>query len=347
MHGRGPKTRDPAAAGGNSLCPDVCSGTWSSHASGRTDVGSRRGGQPMTAPPELVPLTYSPGALTESVGPDWRERLLAAYRWMILGRALDQRMLGLQRQGRIGFYGPATGQEAVSIGAWLALAERDWVFPGPSRADCSPSLVGIRSSPTCTICSPMTGIPARGRQMPCHPTAREVRYVSMSSVIGTQISQAVGLAYGQKIRRDSGVSLAFFGDGASSANDFHARDEPRRRVHPSGRLLPHEQPVGDLRPRGAPDPRQGARGEGPRLRVRRGPSGRHRRGRRPRGPASGARWARGGYGPSLVECVVFRMTPHSSSDDPTRYHPPDFLDRGRAEETRWPGSRGCFGRAVC
>lgn len=58
-----------------------------------------------------------------------REELLRGYREMKRLRALDARMIVLQRQGRVGFYGAATGQEAVPIATGLAVQENDWVFP--------------------------------------------------------------------------------------------------------------------------------------------------------------------------------------------------------------------------
>src|SRR6202167_2599816 len=84
----------------------------------------------MTEDPTVEPLRYRDDDLARLLGPGWRETLLSAYRWMQLGRALDARMQGLQRQGRVGFYGAATGQEAVNVAAGLATARDDWIFPG-------------------------------------------------------------------------------------------------------------------------------------------------------------------------------------------------------------------------
>jgi pyruvate dehydrogenase E1 component alpha subunit len=56
--------------------------------------------------------------------------MVKMYRTMLLIRALDERMMILQRQGRVGFYGTCTGQEAVPIGTAAALAASDWIFPG-------------------------------------------------------------------------------------------------------------------------------------------------------------------------------------------------------------------------
>src|SRR5262249_1984959 len=57
------------------------------------------------------------------------EKLVALYEAMVRTRILDTRMLALQRQGRIGFYGTCKGQEAATVGSALAVEEQDWVFP--------------------------------------------------------------------------------------------------------------------------------------------------------------------------------------------------------------------------
>jgi pyruvate dehydrogenase E1 component alpha subunit len=285
----------------------------------------------MTDAPAVVPLDYSPDTLAELLGPDWSPTLVNAFRWMTLARVLDGRMLALQRQGRIGFYGPATGQEAVSVGAALSVGPTDWVFPGLRE-----QLVALaRGHSLTTYLHHLFADdldPARGRQMPCHPTAREVRYVSMSSVIGTQITQAVGLAYALKVKRDPSVALAFFGDGATSANDFHAGANLAAVWQAPVVLcctnnqwaisVPVERQTrsATLAEKSAAYGLPGERVDGTDLvavtsRLR----------------AAVAR-ARSGAGATLLEFVVFRMTPHSSSDDPSRYQAPDFLARARQRD---------------
>jgi pyruvate dehydrogenase E1 component alpha subunit len=175
----------------------------------------------MNAGPAVVPLPYTAAEVRSALGPTWEATVRSMYRWMALGRALDSRMQGLQRQGRVGFYGAATGQEGVSVAAGLASGVDDWVLPGLRE-----QLVAlVRGHSLVTYAHHLFADdrdPARGRNMPCHPSAAEVHYVSMSSVIGTQISHAVGVAYALRARHAPGVALAFFGDGATSANDFHA-----------------------------------------------------------------------------------------------------------------------------
>jgi pyruvate dehydrogenase E1 component alpha subunit len=284
----------------------------------------------MSTPTPLEPLTYAAADL-DAAWPGWRTGLVEAYRWMALGRAMDSRMLGLQRQGRVGFYGPASGQEAVSIGVALALRTEDWIFPGLREQ----LILLARGHPLTTYMDHLFANdrdPARGRQMPCHPTGRDVRYVSMSSVIGTQISQAVGLAYALKLRHDPGVSLAFFGDGATSANDFHAG------LNVAGVMaLPvlfcctnnqwaisvpveHQSHVKELAMKSVAYGMPGHRVDGTDVIAVHTTV------------TQALARIRAGQGPELLEFVLYRMTPHSSSDDPTRYQAGDWAARARAHD---------------
>jgi pyruvate dehydrogenase E1 component alpha subunit len=273
-----------------------------------------------------LPLEYTAPDLERHFGPDWSRLLWTAYRWMRTARALDDRMVALQRQGRVGFYGPATGQEAVSIAAGLATRDVDWVFPGLRE-----QLVAlVRGHPIGTYVHHLFADaldPSQGRQMPCHPSAREVRYVSMSSCVGTQITHAVGCAYGVKLRHEPAVSLAFFGDGATSVNDFHAGMNFAGVFHlPVVFCCTNNQWAISL-----PVEKQSHVTELAEKAVAYGMPG-----RRVDGSDFIATYlelsdaleaARQGEGPSLLEFVVYRMSAHSTSDDPGRYQPTDWRER--------------------
>ena len=158
-------------------------------------------------------LKKRPASLTD-------EDLVSLYQKMRFQRLVDDRMLTLQRQGRISFYGACTGQEAAVIGSGFALQEQDWVFPalreggialmrGLSFDDYVAQLFG-------------NGLdPGLGRQMPCHYSSRAANYVSLSSPIGNQIPQAVGAAMASQIQEKSDVVVGYMGDGATSEGDFH------------------------------------------------------------------------------------------------------------------------------
>jgi len=149
------------------------------------------------------------------------DTLLNLYEQMVQVREFDRRMLMLQRQGRIGFYGPILGQEAATVGSIAALEECDWVFPA-LREGAAAMMRGLSLTEAVAQLVGNSLDRCKGRQMPCHYTYREGRYVAMSSVVGTQITHAVGAAMAARIRRDKAVIIGYLGDGATSANDFHA-----------------------------------------------------------------------------------------------------------------------------
>jgi pyruvate dehydrogenase E1 component alpha subunit len=147
--------------------------------------------------------------------------LLHLYETMVRVREFDRRMLVLQRQGRIGFYGPILGQEAATVGSVAALEERDWVFPALREG----AAAIMRGLPLHVAIAQLIGNSldrCKGRQMPCHYTFREGNYHAMSSVIGTQVTHAVGAAMAARIRGEDAVIAGYLGDGATSSNDFHA-----------------------------------------------------------------------------------------------------------------------------
>jgi pyruvate dehydrogenase E1 component alpha subunit/2-oxoisovalerate dehydrogenase E1 component alpha subunit len=280
----------------------------------------------MNALASVEPLSYTSQEVEGRMGRSWKETLWTAYRWMVLARAFDARMQALQRQGRIGFYAAATGQEAVNVAAGLVSTPDDWVFPG-LREQLVALVRGFSLTAYAHSIFADDEDVARGRQMPCHPTAREVHYVSMSSVIGTQISQAVGLAYALRLRSEPGVVLAFFGDGATSSNDFHAG------LNFAGvfRLPVLFVCANNQWAISVPVSRQTAVPTMAAKAAAYGISGQRVDGTdfvavyHALHEALGT--VRSGSGPTLVEFLTYRMTPHSSSDDPSRYQPPDWSAR--------------------
>jgi pyruvate dehydrogenase E1 component alpha subunit len=156
------------------------------------------------------------GELPEIAG----DKLRKIYETMLLIRLLDERMMILQRQGRIGFYGACTGQEATPIAAAAALEDRDWIFPA-LREGAAMLYRGF--SLETYICQVFgnAGDVTKGRQMPSHQAARSVNQVSWGSCLGSQLPQAMGAAWGAKLRNDDVVTVGYIGDGATSEADFH------------------------------------------------------------------------------------------------------------------------------
>ncbi|HED66621.1 MAG TPA: thiamine pyrophosphate-dependent dehydrogenase E1 component subunit alpha [Planctomycetes bacterium] len=136
-------------------------------------------------------------------------------------RCVDQRMLKLQRAGRIGFVGSMLGQEASMIGTGAALREQDWMWSGLREGGAAL----MRGLPLDEYVAQMfcnSNDTAKGRQMCNHLQHKGSHYPSWSSVIGTQIPHGVGAAFAAKRRGSDEVHGIYFGDGATSSNGFHS-----------------------------------------------------------------------------------------------------------------------------
>ena len=153
------------------------------------------------------------GNLDEELEPELsNEQLIRVYRSMVLAREGDQRMLKLQRQGRMGTFAPSTGQEAAVCGPTLAMSEKDW-FLGSFRELPGRLMRGE------TLIQAFLFYNGYEEGNLLHPEARTLR---VSIPVGSQIPHGVGIAYAMKYRgeEDSAV-VVFFGDGATSQGDFH------------------------------------------------------------------------------------------------------------------------------
>jgi pyruvate dehydrogenase E1 component alpha subunit len=147
--------------------------------------------------------------------------LIKLYEAMVRVRLVDDRMVTLQRQGRVGFHVGSLGEEAAILGSTFVMRERDWIFP--CYREFGSAL--LRGLPLQTYVDNMFGNgndQVKGRQMPDHVTYRAGNFFTTSSTVGTQITPAVGVAWAAKIRRDDVATISIFGDGATSTNDFHA-----------------------------------------------------------------------------------------------------------------------------
>lgn len=148
-------------------------------------------------------------------------RLVELLTHMLRVRCVDQRMLKLQRAGRVGFVGTARGLEAAMIGSAAALHADDWLWSGLREGGAAV----MRGLPLAEYVAQMycnANDTAKGRQMCNHFQHKGSHYPSWSSVIGTQIPHGVGAAYAAKLRGAQEVHAIYFGDGASSSNGFHS-----------------------------------------------------------------------------------------------------------------------------
>ena len=142
------------------------------------------------------------------------------YTGMLRSRLLDQRLLPLQRQGRIGFYIGATGQEAGVIAGAHAIGPEDYFVPGLRET----SAALYRGFPLRTHLAQIFGNTndlGQGRQMPCHSGSRASRHIVMSSCVSSQLPHATGIAMAAKITGRPDVALGYCGDGGTSEEDFH------------------------------------------------------------------------------------------------------------------------------
>jgi pyruvate dehydrogenase E1 component alpha subunit len=253
------------------------------------------------------------------------EALLRLYRWMVLNRALDERMTTLQRQGRIGFYIGSIGEEATVFGTAAAMEETDWIFP--CYREHGAAL--LRGMPLVTFMCDLfgnAGDAMKGRQMPCHEAWRPGRYASISSPIATEIPHAVGAAWAARIKGEEMVSLTYFGEGATSAHDFHTglnfaavRKVPVVFVCRNNGWaisVPREKQTAaeTIAQKAIAYGMRGERVDGNDVVAV------HDATRRARARAAA------GEGPTLVECVTYRIEGHSTSDDPRAYRPVELVE---------------------
>jgi pyruvate dehydrogenase E1 component alpha subunit len=258
---------------------------------------------------------YDPAAIA------WLDRELARrlYEGMLLIRVTDARMMALQRQGRIGFYGEALGQEAAVVGSAAASQPQDWIIPALREAG-----VGLfRGMSLASYLAQIFGNaadPSKGRQLPCHPCDRATNYVVMSSCVSTQIPHAVGVAMAMKIAGDRDrCAFGYMGDGGTSEGDFHVAlnfagvmkapcvlicQNNQWAISTPG----HVQTAADtiaLKALGyGVEP---MRVDGNDVLATYDACRR------------AAEKARRGDGPTFIELVTYRVSAHSSSDDPSRY----------------------------
>ena len=147
------------------------------------------------------------------------EMLRKIFDTMSLVRIMDDRMMRLQRQGRLGFYMKAIGEEASHF-AVAPLRPGDWIYPS-YREQGAWFWRGYTIKQFINQLFGNASDPIKGRQMPVHHSANWLNLVSISSPVGTQIPQAVGSAYAAKLLGKDDVSMVYFGEGTSSTGEFH------------------------------------------------------------------------------------------------------------------------------
>jgi pyruvate dehydrogenase E1 component alpha subunit len=259
------------------------------------------------------------GHLDRELEPDLPpDSLRHLYRTMVLSRQLDLRMLSLQRQGRMGTFAPIMGQEAAQVGSAFALEPTDWMIPSFREA----AAYILRGLPLKQILLYYMGH-EEGNNIPDGQCDLPVNIP-----VASQLPHAVGIALAARVRRDPCAALTYFGDGATSEGDFHeacnfagvfqlpivfvcennqyAISHPRMRQTRARTLAQKAIAYGF----------DGLQVDGNDLLAVYVAT------------RDALARAKAGKGPTLIECVTYRMSLHTTADDPSRYRP-------KAEEEEW------------
>jgi pyruvate dehydrogenase E1 component alpha subunit len=278
-----------------------------------------------TDPGDVVRVLRDDGTLDPAHDPKLGDdEVVGLYRHMVTTRMLDERLVALQRQGRIGFHVGSLGEEAAILGSAFAMRRSDWIFP--CYREFGAAL--MRGLPLQKFVDNMFGNAndtVLGRQMPDHYTCRAAGWGSISSPVGTQITQAVGFAWGAKIQQKDLAVLVYFGDGATSSSDFHSGMNfagvfaipvvffCRNNGWAISVPVTRQTRTATFAEKAAAYGIAGVRVDGndlfavvsvTRTAVERGAAG---------------------LGPTLIEAITYRMGGHSTSDDPNRYRGTDQL----------------------
>src|SRR5919199_1132368 len=261
------------------------------------------------------------------------ERLREMYEVMLLARAVDERQWILNRQGREAFHISCQGHEGSGVGSAFALDRGRDVLVPYYRSLAAVLAFGVTPldvflSALAKASDPMTG----GRQMPAHYGLASARILTSGSPVATQIPHATGAALASKIRGDGGVSIVYFGDGASSKGDFH-EGLNFAAIHKLPAIFVCENNHYAI---SVPTSKQMAVRSVADRAVGYGMFGESVDGTDPlavyRAVKLAADRARAGEGPSLIESNVVRLTPHSSDDDDRRYRPEAEREEARLHD---------------
>jgi pyruvate dehydrogenase E1 component alpha subunit len=267
---------------------------------------------------EYLSILSEDGQVDKELEPDIPEELLIKlHRSMLLNRRFDERLLSLQRQGRIGTFAPIKGQEASQLGAAATLEDDDWLLP--SFREMAAEVWRGKSLESVLL--------AYGGYNEGGTIPEGINNLPVSIPVGTQIPHAVGLGYAIKYRGKKNVAMVFFGDGATSEGDFHealnfagvfqtptifvcqnnhwAISIPRSQQSRSETLAQKALAYGI----------PGIQVDGNDILAVYAAA------------KECVERARSGGGPSMIECLTYRMTMHTTADDPKRYRKEEEVEK--------------------
>ena len=274
-------------------------------------------------PVETLSILAPDGSLDEDLEPELSDdTLLGLYRFMLLGRRFDERMLNLQRQGRIGTFPPISGQEASQLGPVSVTEEADWVVP--SFRETLAEMWRGRSMESILITAngfaEGAGLAGGGNNLP------------VSVPVGSQMLHAVGIAWGMKYRKKKTMAVTFFGDGATSEGDFHeAMNIAAVFKAPVIFVCQNNQWAISV-----PRSKQTRAKSIAQKAVAYGMPGIQVDGNDILAMVAAAKEAaeraRSGEGPTLIEAVTYRMSVHTTADDPKRYRTDEEVESWREKD---------------
>ncbi|MDP5032401.1 MAG: thiamine pyrophosphate-dependent dehydrogenase E1 component subunit alpha [Paraglaciecola sp.] len=282
-------------------------------------------------------------AVLPNMPQDLAEKILTTMQYI---RILDERMVAAQRQGRISFYLACTGEEASTVGSAAALEPQDMIM-SQYREQGTLAFRGYTTEQFMDQMFSNEKDPNKGRQMPIHYGVKELNFMTISSPLGTQIPQASGYAYGQKMAGQPAVTICYFGEGAASEGDFHAGLNMAAVLHcpviffcrNNGYAIStpsEEQFAGDgIASRGIGYGIRTIRVDGNDVLAVYAATLKARQ------------LALAENCPVLIEAMTYRLAAHSTSDDPTGYRSKDEEERWRAKDpvlrfAAWMQSKGWY-----
>ncbi|TKH41878.1 thiamine pyrophosphate-dependent dehydrogenase E1 component subunit alpha [Paenibacillus sp. FSL R10-2782] len=259
-------------------------------------------------------------------------QVIDMYRYMLLARRFDERNMLLQRAGKINFHVSGIGQEAAQVGAAFALdREKDYFLPYYRDYGF---VLAVGMTPRELMLSqfakaddPNSG----GRQMPGHFGSKRLRIVTGSSPVTTQVPHAVGVALAAKMQKKDFVSFVTFGEGSSNQGDFHegcnfagVQKLPVIIMCENNQYaisVPiHKQMAGKVSDRALGYGFPGVRVDGnDALAVYAVVKEARERAIR-------------GEGPTLIEAMMYRLSPHSTSDNDLAYRTKEEVDENWAKD---------------
>lgn len=237
------------------------------------------------------------------------EKLLSILKYMKMGRMVDERLLKLQRQGRILTFAPNLGQEAAQVGTAAALGKEDWMVSAYRELGAW-LYFGL---PLKNLLLYWSGN-EMGSRMP-----DGLKLTPMSVPLASQLQHATGIAFASKYKKLDEVTISYIGDGATSEGDFHeAMNFAMVNQTPNVFIVQNNQwaistPVSlqtkssSFAGKGCAYGMRGIVVDGnDALAVY-------------AATKEAVDYAREGKGPSIIECYTYRMGPHTTSDDPSKY----------------------------